>query len=43
MNQLKNQSFGKVSDQKSVVKFCAHKLINGGKLRQHAGQRVDQY
>ena len=26
-----------------MVKFCVHKLINGDKLHQHVGQRVDQY
>ena len=26
-----------------MVKSCVHKLINGDKLRQYVGQRVDQY
>ena len=41
--QLKNQSFGKLSHQKSMIKSCVHKVINGDKLRQYVGQRVDQY
>ena len=43
VNWLKNKSFGKASRRKSVVKSDLHKLINGDKLSQHVGQRVDQY